>query len=380
MGKARCMGLLHGIAKVSSVLLKTGLTAGGIAMWAVAPRSRFIRAMQGANDVPGSYFAHRGLHDSGSGIEEDWSKAGRDKREYLSVSRQLAAGSVDVSFLRVNSDAETQDLAATQSRNSPISVTPENSLPAFAAACRVGYGIELDLHLTRDGQVVVIHDDDLQRVAGDARQVSDLTYAELSRIPLNSDKRSPDKEILDGHEIMPVRVGKHARRVSRSQVAPIHVPLLSDVLYMINGSVPVIIEYKMGRTFNRSLVEKADALLSAYKGAYAVESFNPLVLAWYRRYRRSVCRGQLASHYDGEVGSKKQLFQAMASSLLFNWVGRPDFVAYEWHAGSVFPLRLFRALGGTPVAWTVPSRQAEREASSGFDRFIFEGYLPPVLY
>ena len=63
-------------------------------------------------------------------------------------------------------------------------IAPENSLAAFAAACEAGYGIELDVQLTLDGQVVVVHDADLLRVAGDPRRIEDLTYDELARIPL----------------------------------------------------------------------------------------------------------------------------------------------------------------------------------------------------
>lgn len=63
-------------------------------------------------------------------------------------------------------------------------IAPENSLAVFAAACEAGYGIELDLQMTADGEIVVVHDGDLMRVAGDPRRVADLTYDELTRIPL----------------------------------------------------------------------------------------------------------------------------------------------------------------------------------------------------
>lgn len=70
------------------------------------------------------------------------------------------------------------------SPDTPGVIAPENSLAAFAAACEAGYGIELDLQMTRDGEVVVVHDGDLMRVAGDPRRIADLTYDELTRIPL----------------------------------------------------------------------------------------------------------------------------------------------------------------------------------------------------
>lgn len=370
------MGFLGRIARMGEMLLGAGLAAGALGVWAIAPRGKTVRKKQRASDVPGVYFAHRGLHDSGSGIESDWSQATRDEREYLSVSRQLAVGNIESADPWTNSDAVTQHLATVQSGSQPASLTPENSLPAFAAACQMGYGIELDLHLSRDGQVVVIHDDDLKRVAGDGRKVSDLTYAELQQIPLSSvhGSNTGGEAINYGPVSTAGRRARHARR--SPETAFVHVPLLSDVLRLVDGRVPLIVEYKMGRVLDRQLMESADILLAAYKGPYVIESFNPLVLAWYRRYRPSVCRGQLAVSFHGRISSSEQLCQAMAGSLLFNWLGRPDFVAYEWHSGSSVPMKLFRALGGIPVAWTVRSRQAECEAAAMFDHFIFEGYLP----
>ncbi|BDR53790.1 hypothetical protein KIM372_16970 [Bombiscardovia nodaiensis] len=65
---------------------------------------------------------------------------------------------------------------------------------------------------------------------------------------------------------------------------------------------------------------------------------------------------------------------------MFNWLGRPDFVAYEWHGGQSFPFRLYRALGGIPVAWTLRTRADEAKVAGNFEHFIFESYLPPVAY
>lgn len=226
-------------------------------------------------------------------------------------------------------------------------VAPENSLAAFEAACKAGYGIELDVHLSRDGRVVVIHDGDLRRVAGDNRAVADLTYAELQRIPLRA----------GGSETQ-------------------YVPLLSDVLALVDGRVPLVVEIKMDRGLDRELMRKTDALLSAYQGDYVIESFNVLALAWYRKHRPEVTRGQLAVPYHGRVDSTDSALRWMAGSLLFNWLGRPDFVAYEWHGGHSVPMRIYRFLGGTPVAWTVRSERAQEESRPDFDGIIFESYLP----
>ena len=62
---------------------------------------------------------------------------------------------------------------------------PENSLPAFRRAVEAGYGIELDLHLTTDGQLVVFHDDTLDRVCGVSGRVDESSYPELQQLRLS---------------------------------------------------------------------------------------------------------------------------------------------------------------------------------------------------
>ena len=153
-------------------------------------------------------------------------------------------------------------------------------------------------------------------------------------------------------------------------------PLLSDVLALVDGRVPLVVEIKMDRGLDRELMRKTDALLSGYQGDYVIESFNVLALAWYRKHRPEVTRGQLAVPYRGRVDSPDSALRWMAGSLLFNWLGRPDFVAYEWHGGHSLPMRIYRFLGGTPVAWTVRSERAQEESRPDFDGIIFESYLP----
>ncbi|RBP99433.1 glycerophosphodiester phosphodiesterase family protein [Bifidobacterium xylocopae] len=372
------MGSIRRVAKVGEALIGAGLAAGAAGVWALAPRGDSLRRLQCASEMPVAHYAHRGLHDAGSGIESDRTRAGADERAYVEAARRAARNEDGHRHAGAHAagghsgvwpEAITQQVAAVGSGPSDISVAPENSLPAFAAACRLGYGIELDVRLSRDRQVVVVHDDDLNRVAADGRKVADLTYEELCRIPIASGPGEGGSVEAGGGR------GRHAKR---SEV--IHVPLLADVLELVAGRVPLIVEYKMGRELDRELMERADVLLAAYEGPYVIESFNPLALAWYRRHRPSVLRGQLAAPYHGRVRSGSDLLEAAAGALLLNWLGRPDFMAYEWHGGRSLPMRLFRALGGTPVAWTVRSRQAEREAASSFDLCIFESYLPAVTY
>ena len=312
----------HSVGKAA---LGLGLGTLGAWCWALAPGLPVVTGRRKPVGLSRKPYAHRGLHDAGSGMESAELSPGQEAyrdRVHECLTAESQAGDVRV-------------------------VAPENSLAAFEAACKAGYGIELDVHLSRDGQVVVIHDGDLRRVAGDNRAVADLTYAELQRIPLRAE-------------------GSEAQ----------YVPLLSDVLALVDGRVPLVVEIKMDRGLDQELMRKTDALLSGYQGDYVIESFNVLALAWYRKHRPEVTRGQLAVPYRGRVDSPDSALRWMAGSLLFNWLGRPDFVAYEWHGGHSLPMRIYRFLGGTRVAWTVRSERAQEESRPDFDGIIFESYLP----
>ena len=147
---------------VNKVLLG-GAVAAGAAVWAIAPRSFSDKRRNYVPAVPDVWYAHRGLHDAGSGLTAQYAN---ESGEYVALARRMAMK------------------AGYGSPDTPGVIAPENSLAAFAAACEAGYGIELDLQMTRDGEVVVVHDGDLMRVAGDPRRIADLTYDELTRIPL----------------------------------------------------------------------------------------------------------------------------------------------------------------------------------------------------
>lgn len=105
------------------------------------------------------------------------------------------------------------------------------------------------------------------------------------------------------------------------------IPRLSDLLQMVDGRVPLIVEIK-AETADVSGCVAIDKLLRAYRGAYCIESFNPMVLWWFRRHHGEVVRGQLSSNFrkDGEYWNV--LYFAM-THLLFNFLTKPDFIAYN---------------------------------------------------
>lgn len=219
---------------------------------------------------------------------------------------------------------------------------PENSVAAFAAAAKAGYGVELDVQFTADRQVVVFHDNDLKRMCGVDRRVDELTYAELSMLRL-----------LDSDQ---------------------HIPLLSDVLEVLNGAT-LLCEFKAMRSYtDTSLCEATLPLLDQYRGKVCIESFNPFMVRWFRKHAPRYIRGILSKRF--EKGEVAQVLRFPLSSLFANCLCRPDFIAYQ-HSDHTQPFfrfcRLFRPM---TVAWTVHSQEEAKTAKRQFDTIIFEGYLP----
>ena len=225
------------------------------------------------------------------------------------------------------------------------STKAENSMSAFRAAKERGFGIELDVRLSKDGELVVFHDDNLTRVAGKEGKVVDFTADELSKMKLNGTD--------DG------------------------IPTLREVLELIDGSVPLLIEMKMNQG-EGGVAEKLVEVIDGYKGEFIVESFNPFALRTLRRLRPDVQRGFLSMEYMKSEKTKGKLLYRLLENLCFNFLMRPDFIAYEKTGHKVRNLRIIRRSFGTPLlAWTIKSESEEEAAiSHGFDTVIFEGYIP----
>ena len=220
----------------------------------------------------------------------------------------------------------------------------ENSMSAFKAAVEAGYGIELDIRLSKDGELVVFHDDTLDRVCGREGRVIDFTADELAGFKLS--------ETDDG------------------------IPRFRDVLSMVDGRVSLLVEIKEDAGVS-AVSEAACKMLAEYKGAFIVESFNPLSLKTVKKNMPNVTRGILSHRYYEYEPYRKPLY-FLLQSLLLNFLCRPAFIAYDHHHAKAFSLRFVRDVFNVPtLAWTVRSADEETEArKNGFDGIIFEGYLP----
>ena len=220
----------------------------------------------------------------------------------------------------------------------------ENSLTAFRLAAEAGYGIELDVHTAKCGTAVVFHDGTLKRMTGVDEKLCDKTAEELGQMKL-----------LDTDDC---------------------IPTFKEVLELIDGRVPLLVELKQNPG-ESGVAEAAYELLKDYKGDFIVESFNPITLRDFARLMPEVRRGILSTNYlkyKKHTGVQFRLAQA----LLFNFMCKPDFVAYNHEDGKYLPLRAHKAVFKTPtVAWTVRSADEEKAAyGNKFDTVIFENYIP----
>ena len=220
---------------------------------------------------------------------------------------------------------------------------PENSMAAFRKAVEAGLGMELDVQVTKDGVPVVFHDFKLERICGAPGKIADSTYEELQAYTLCDSKE--------------------------------RIPRFSELLEMVDGQVPLIVEIK-AETANVSCCGIIDSLLRAYRGPYCIESFNPMVLVWFRRNHGDVVRGQLSSNFRREGEYWNILYFAM-THLLFNFLTKPDFIAYNHKFSEEPGRRICRRLYRHPAAaWTIRSQQDLEALKGEYDVFIFDSFLP----
>jgi len=221
---------------------------------------------------------------------------------------------------------------------------PENSLAAFEAAIAAGYGIELDLQLSADGVAVVFHDDDLQRLSGTAGAMCERSAAELGRLHL----------LGTGETI----------------------PTLRRTLDAVADRAALLIELKtLGREVG-PLERAAWRELRGYRGRFAVQSFEPATVAWFRRHAPGACRGQIGRGYRRDDEGQGPLRRFLLRHLLLSWPGRPDFIAYDVNALDEPALKLARALGLPVLTWTVRTEAQLARARALADNVIFEQIRP----
>lgn len=270
------------------IILLVFVLLAGVYFFLMAPRRRYPVMLE---QFRGGQFAHRGLHDASKGV-------------------------------------------------------PENTLSAFQRAIDHGYGMEFDVRFTKDRQLVIMHDDSLERMTGMKALTSQTPLAQLESL-----------------------------RVLGTDQA---IPRFEQVLELVNGRVPLIIELKVCGNDYAELGKAVCRVLDGYNGPYIIESFDPRLVHWLRVNRPDMVRGQLMEYYRRH-GSKNfpVVLDFIIHSHIINCYGRPDFVAINYADRDTLPMKLSRRLFDTPeFDWTVTSQEqadASRKDGSGY---IFEGFIP----
>jgi glycerophosphoryl diester phosphodiesterase len=218
---------------------------------------------------------------------------------------------------------------------------PENSLAAFELAVEAGHGIELDVHLTGDGHVVVTHDDDLGRVTGQAVSVA---VSPLDRIA--------------------------ALRLARTEE---RIPTLAAVLELVAGRVPVMVEVKNPSRTTGGLEPAVAALVRGYDGPVCVASFNPRTVGWFASHAPEVVRGQTSATFAGL--DVPYLARRLLASMVANRWTRPDFVSYALDGLPNRWCDRWRAQGRPLITWTVRSPAEVVKARAVADNLIYEGVV-----
>lgn len=209
----------------------------------------------------------------------------------------------------------------------------ENSRAAFAAAIEARHGIELDVQVTGDAQAVVFHDEWLSRLAVDEGVVRGRTVAQLARIRL----RDSDEFI----------------------------PSLAEILALIDGRAPLLIEVKSPNREVGTLCRAVSAALKGYAGPVAVMSFNPEVGHWFAKHDPARLRGLV-------VTDKGRKWRGWLKRRLALWRSKADFLAYDIRDLPSGFAESARRRGLRVLTWTVRTMAERARAAEHADQIIYE--------
>ena len=234
---------------------------------------------------------------------------------------------MDVNFLKNNLIAH---------RGLHNKIIPENSIPAFKEAIKNNYIIEFDVHILKDGNVVVFHDDNLKRLTGIDKKIKDTTYEEIKNLKLNKTDN--------------------------------YIPLLEDVLKLVNGRVPLLIELKYDNKVGL-LEDKLIDIMKDYKGLYAYQSFSPFSLIYLKK-RTNMPRGLLVSDFkNNKINIIKKIF---LKNMLLNFLVKPDFISVNYNFLNRKKIQKYKNKL-LILTWTIRNNDFDKYKDL-CDNFIFESF------
>ncbi len=211
---------------------------------------------------------------------------------------------------------------------------PENSLCAYGNAIEHNYPIEIDVHKSLDGVLFVFHDDNLKRLTGVDALLHQKTSTEIKSLYLNGTKEK--------------------------------IPTLNEVLDLVDGKVPLLIEIK--NQPDKTVVDDTVALLKNYKGDFAIQSFNPIYIIRVKKLAPRFIRGVLGT---ATVKNVSAFSRYVIKNLSLNFLAKPDFISYNFKN---LPLR--KKIKLPLICWTVTNQEQEEKAREHALNVIFENFIP----
>lgn len=219
---------------------------------------------------------------------------------------------------------------------------PENSLAAFKRAVEHGYAIELDVQILKDDTLIVFHDTHLKRMTGLDKSLLECTYEDIKGLRL-----------LDTDE---------------------KIPTFSECLDLVNGQVPLMIEFK-NESQSTHLEETAYEVLKSYTGQYIIQSFNPLSVLWFKQHAAHIVRGQLSCKHK-KLGFIKRF---VMRNVMTNIITRPDFVIYDIQDLDAWIIRRLQINKMPLFGYTAKSIEDYKMAKAKGINACFEGFDPKDL-
>ena len=221
----------------------------------------------------------------------------------------------------------------------------ENTAGAIDAAVAGRYGIEVDLQISGDGEAMVHHDDALGRLTDGQGRLSEMSAAELKRVPF----RASAERMLT----------------------------LPELLERVGGRVALVLELKSRFDGDDRLVVRVARALADHTGPVAAMSFDPVMVAALRRIAPGLRRGIVAERRFAELPPRSAAWRRPAlAHLLHAPMTRPDFVAYRVDDLPAPATWVGRLLGLPVLTWTVRTAAQRQRAAQHADQMIFEGFRP----
>lgn len=219
---------------------------------------------------------------------------------------------------------------------------PENSTKAFSLALEHSYAIELDIQPTKDDIFVCFHDKSLNRMCNINNDLYNLNYYELQSINL-----------LNSCEI---------------------IPKFTDILDLVDGKVPLLIEVKAHKNFKKNL-KTLVTILDNYDGKFAVFSFDPNIIRWFKKNKPSYIRGQITSYFH-ENNKMPKILKYLMKTLFFNKFTKPDFISYNLKNLPNKYATKYKNKGHFVFGYTARNQQEYDKVLKSYDNVVFENFIP----